>query len=101
MVARWGLQCPDLQAALKRQYQRSQFEIYNHALSGSRAGNALWRITHRYPTTLDDYDAYRAEQAEQVETSQWRDSLHWCDPYLVIIESFAYANRIDGGRRFK
>ena len=67
MVARWGLQCPDLQAALKRQYQRSQFEIYNHALSGSRAGNALWRITHRYPTTLDDYDAYRAEQAEQVE----------------------------------
>lgn len=95
MLARWGLQCPQLQTTLKRQYQRSQFEIYNHALSGSRAGNALWRITHRYPTTLDDFDPHHGENGEQAHV-QWRDSLHWCDPYLVVVESFAYANRIDG-----
>lgn len=90
MLSRWGAQCPQLGAALKRQYQRSEFEIFNHGLSGSRVGNGLWRVTQRYSTNLD------ARSAESSHTDQWNESLAWCDPTLVIVESFAYTNRIDG-----
>ncbi len=91
MFARWGARCPQLQVALKRQYQRSEFEIFNHGLAGSRAGNGLWRISHRYNPDLETHSAFESQA-----TAERRDSLHWCNPYLVIIESFAYTNRIDG-----
>ncbi len=107
MLERWGAQCPQLHAALRRQYPRSEFALYNHGLAGSRAGNGLWRLTHRYHLDLEAHDGAdvvrdkkdkdaTANHAAMYAGDAWRESLSWCDPSLVVVESFAYTHRIDG-----
>ncbi len=76
---RWGLDCPHLQAEFSRLYTQSTFEIDNHGLLGSRAGNALWRITSDY-----EKDGVKMRH------------LSYYNPDLVVIDSFAYTQFWDG-----
>jgi hypothetical protein len=79
MFENWGPQCPELHDELKRLYSRTDFSIENHGLADSRAGNALWRISNQYQ-----------------KQGQTQSSLSRFNPDITVIESFAYANRIDG-----
>lgn len=76
---RWGEDCQELKAEFCRQYTRSAFTFYNHGLEGSRAGNGLWRITSDY---LKDGSKKR--------------HLSFCNPDIVIVDSFAYTQFWDG-----
>lgn len=76
MTERWGPSCPQLLAELQRLYSRTEFEIENHGLAGTRAGYGLWRVSHDYKDGHGEY----------------RPCLSYGDPDIVIIESFAYTN---------
>jgi hypothetical protein len=75
MTAAWGPDCPELKAELSRLFARTQFEITNHAMSGHRAGRALWHITHNYENA--------GVKQECVSNGNYD---------LVIFESFAYTD---------
>lgn len=77
--ARWGRDCPQLQAELCRQYTRSTFALTNHGLEGARVGNVLARIAGDYPK---DGQTVRHVAAE--------------NPDIVLVESCAYSQFWDG-----
>ncbi|MDF2439262.1 MAG: hypothetical protein JWN98_246 [Abditibacteriota bacterium] len=79
MFDAWGADCPEMHQELKRLYSHSEFNIENHGLSGSRAGNALWRIGNDYP-----------------RNGQLCRCLSMFNPDVTIVESFAYSNSSDG-----
>lgn len=79
MTERWGSECSHLQTELGRLFIRTRFEIVNHGLNGSRAGNATWRIANDY---IDNKSARRS-------------CLSSDSPDIVLIESFAYTNCAD------
>lgn len=70
---RWGDECSELNTELQRLYTHSTISIFNHGLSGSRAGNGLWRITADY-----EKDGIK------------RRHLSFMNPTVVVVESFAY-----------
>ncbi|HEX8834517.1 MAG TPA: hypothetical protein VF719_09970 [Abditibacteriaceae bacterium] len=79
MTEKWGPAAPQLVAELNRLYVRTEFEIENHGLANTRAGYALYRVTHDYKDAVGNY----------------RPCVSFGDPNLVIIESFAYTNCAD------
>ena len=79
VFARWGEGCPELRAELSRLYTRSSFDIQNHGLDGSRAGNALLRIG-------SDYE----KEGHSVR------HLAYSNPGVVIVDSFAFSQFWDG-----
>lgn len=76
ITERWGPNCPQLVTELSRLFIRTPFEIVNHGLSGSRAGNGLWRVSNDY---LDSGGTVR-------------QCLSATSPDIVLVESFAYTN---------
>lgn len=76
---RWGDDCEELQDELTRLYSHSSFTIENHGLTGSRVGNALWRVTANY-----EKDGVK------------KKNLAYCNPDVVVVESFAYTQFWDG-----
>jgi hypothetical protein len=79
MFEKWGVETPELLNEFKRLYSRTDFVIENHGLEGSRAGNALWRISNNYQ-----------------QNGNLHNSLSLANPDITVVESFAYAHRIDG-----
>lgn len=79
VLEKWGENCPSFERELKRLYAHTTFQIENHGLAGSRAGHGLWRIAHHYP-----------------RGGQMRLCLSASSPDIVILESFAYTNYLDG-----
>lgn len=76
---RWGDDCPELHAELSRLYTRSTFDIQNHGLEGSRAGNALLRIS-------SDYN----------KNGRLVRHLAYLNPGIVVVDSCAYSQFWDG-----
>jgi len=79
MMAAWGPECPELLQELRRLFSHTEFSVDNHGLSNTRAGYGLWRMSNDY-----------------LADGEQRRSLSVANPDIVIIESFAYANRTDG-----
>jgi hypothetical protein len=76
---RWGDNCPELNAELSRLYTRSTFQIQNHGLEGSRAGNALLRVS-------SDYE----------KNGHTVRHLAYSNPGIVVVDSCAYSQFWDG-----
>jgi hypothetical protein len=79
IFARWGEDCPELNAELCRLYTRSTFQLTNHGLDGSRAGNALFRIASDYH-----------KEGRPIR------HLAYANPGVVVVESCAYSQFWDG-----
>lgn len=79
MVERWGPGCPSLDASLRRQNSQVEFEVFNHGLALSRAGNALQRVAQA---------SYGPDGSHPSVASR--------DPAIVVVESMAYTHRGDG-----
>lgn len=79
MVERWGPGCPSLEASLRRQYSQVEFEVWNHGMALSRAGNALHRVSQEFRDSRGPHPSVASR-----------------DPAIVIAESLAYSHRGDG-----
>ena len=78
----WG-ECHELHTELRRLYQLTDFEIYNHGRYNSRAGYGLFRIAN-------------ASQKPGGRSVRVVPPLLMDDPHIVVVESFAYTQRADG-----
>ncbi|MGG1678208.1 SGNH/GDSL hydrolase family protein [Neobacillus sp. NRS-1170] len=84
MTAFWGTEMRELKESLSTAFSDLEFELLNYGVSGTRAEYGKYRITHDYPNPFKEGNM---------------KCLSAVSPDLVIVESFAYNHRLDGGHQ--